>query len=184
VRARDILAPFSETQRTHLTAAMAEVERFLRLTDLRIEVRAPDSVAARACVTAYFRELSTLFDTGYDPDVAGPNDDDDYAPPKGIFLVARLDDLAIGCGGLKKLDAETGEIKRLWASPSVRGLGIGRILLHRLEEWARGAGLKKLCLDTNGTLTAAQALYHAEGYREVAPYNDNPYADYWFAKEL
>ena len=73
-RARDILAPLTSNQRVRLTAAMAEVERLLRIKDICVEVVPPDSPDARACVTAYVRELAALFDTGYDPNVAGPND--------------------------------------------------------------------------------------------------------------
>jgi hypothetical protein len=41
-----------------------------------------------------------------------------------------------------------------------------------------------LCLDTNRTLTEAQALYHKLGYVGIARYNDNLYADHWFEKRL
>ena len=49
---------------------------------------------------------------------------------------------------------------------------------------ARDAGLTKLRLETNRALTEAQALYRAEGYREVAPFNAEPYAHHWFEKRL
>jgi hypothetical protein len=39
-------------------------------------------------------------------------------------------------------------------------------------------------LDTNGALSEAIALYRSAGYREVSPFNDEPYAHHWFQKEL
>src|SRR3546814_19496186 len=44
-------------------------------------------------------------------------------------------------------------------------------------------GLHTLRLDTNRSLAEARALYLRNGYREVAPYNDNHYADHWFQKD-
>ena len=44
--------------------------------------------------------------------------------------------------------------------------------------------MKTLRLDTNRALTEAHALYRSEGYREIARFNDNPYADHWFEKRL
>jgi hypothetical protein len=49
---------------------------------------------------------------------------------------------------------------------------------------AREAGLQRLRLETNRTLHEAQALYRQEGYREVEPFNDEPYADHWFEKPI
>jgi ribosomal protein S18 acetylase RimI-like enzyme len=45
-------------------------------------------------------------------------------------------------------------------------------------------GMLRLRLDTNHTLAEAQALYRSAGYREIARFNDNPYADFWFEKQL
>jgi hypothetical protein len=56
--------------------------------------------------------------------------------------------------------------------------------LRTLEAAARGKGLKTLRLDTNRALIEAHALYRSEGYQEIARFNDNPYADHWFEKQL
>ena len=105
-------------------------------------------------------------------------------PPSGLFVIARLDGEAVGCGGFKRLGKTTGEIKRVWTAPSARGLGIARRVVRTLEAAAREAGLKTLRLDTNRALTEAHALYRKEGYREIARFDDNPYADHWFEKKL
>ena len=81
-------------------------------------------------------------------------------------------------------DRAVGEIKRMWTAPGARGLGIARRMLRALEEKARQAGLTRLQLETNRTLSEAQGLYRKEGYEEVAPFNAEPYAHHWFEKRL
>jgi GNAT superfamily N-acetyltransferase len=72
----------------------------------------------------------------------------------------------------------------MWVGASSRGLGIGKGILHRLEELARERRIPLLRLETNRALTEAQALYTSCGYREVSPFNDEPYAHHWFEKRL
>ena len=109
----------------------------------------------------------------------------DMTPPSGLFVIAQLDGDAVGCGGLKRVDKTTGEIKRVWTAPGARGLGVARRVVRTLEAGGpREKGLKTLRLDTNRALTEAHALYRSEGYREIASFNDNPYADHWFEKRL
>ncbi|MDN5926571.1 MAG: GNAT family N-acetyltransferase, partial [Hyphomicrobiales bacterium] len=98
--------------------------------------------------------------------------------------VARLDGEPVGCGGLKTLDPETGEIKRVWTASSARGIGIAGRIMQRLEELAKEQGFTRLRLDTNRSLTEAQALYRKLGYHEIGRYNDNPYAHHFFEKPL
>ena len=104
--------------------------------------------------------------------------------PGGRFVLARLDGDPVGCGALKRIDGETGEIKRVWVAKSVRGLGVARRVLEKLEAAAREMNLSTLRLDTNKALTEAHALYRKEGYRNVERFNDNPYAHHWFEKRL
>ena len=99
-------------------------------------------------------------------------------------MVAWLDGAPVGCGALKVGKKDTGEVKRMWTAPTARGLGIARRVLRRLEMIAHEAGLTRVRLETNRTLTEAQALYRAEGYQEVKPFNTEPYAHHWFEKRL
>lgn len=107
-----------------------------------------------------------------------------YVPPAGVFLVARLDGSPIGCGGMRMLSPERGEIKHLWIRPAARGTGAGRALLTDLEHRAAGLGATEVVLDTNARLEAAQRLYRTSGYVDIEPYNDNPNATHWFSKRL
>ncbi|MBP2157863.1 MULTISPECIES: MarR family winged helix-turn-helix transcriptional regulator [Asticcacaulis] len=183
-RAQGILAPLDADQRDRLVSAMAEVERLLRAAAITVTVEQPDSPAALACLKAYGAGLAEVFEGGYDASNDGPPDHDDYRQPRGAFLVAWSEGLAVGCGAWKRLDATTAEIKRLWTAGDVRGLGLGRRLLRTLEDLARDAGMTQVQLDTNRVLGAAQALYRSEGYKEIPRYNDSPYAHMWFRKDL
>ncbi len=182
--ARSLVEPLDTRQRERLVAAMAEVERLLQASAVTIGEEAADSRDAQGCIRQYLEELSRRFDTGYDPNTAAPAGAEQFLPPAGAFVIARLDGRAIGCGGVKRPNTAAGEIKRLWIDPAARGMGVGRRILQRLEDIARSWGMTSVRLDTNRVLHEAQALYLAAGYREVARFNDDPYAQQFFAKRL
>lgn len=180
--ARSLLSGLGPSQRERLVRAMADVESLLKAASVTIAAEPEDSQDAVACVAAYYGELAARFEGAFDPGSGG------YAgkPARagGAFLIARLDGRAIGCGGLKRFDASTGEIKRMWIAPEARGLGLARRLLEALEQEAVAARMTRIVLDTNRSLAEAQSLYRKAGYREISPYNDNSYADFWFEKVL
>jgi len=182
--ASSILAPLDATQRDCLVAAMAEVERLLRPADVEVRGEPADSADATWCLGEYFRELAERFETGFDPEKSNSARAEEMTPPAGCFVLARIDGRPIGCGALKRRDDTIGEIKRMWTARSARGRGVARKVLHLLEATAREWGLTTLRLETNRTLTEAQALYRQEGYLEVAPFNQEPYAHHWFEKKL
>ena len=105
-------------------------------------------------------------------------------PPAGLFLVATLHGEPVGCGALKLHNPEPAELKRMWVADAARGLGLGRRLLGELERRAAALGATSIRLETNRALTEAIALYRSAGYREVAAFNDERYADHWFEKQL
>ena len=182
--AASMLEALDEAERGRLAAAMGEVERLIRAASVEVAAEATDSADVRRCLDAYFRELAMRFEGGYDAGKDNSAPANDMTPPSGLFVVARLYGDAVGCGGLKRTDKATGEIKRVWTAPSARGMGVARRVLRALEAAACDMGLKTLRLDTNRTLTEAHALYRKEGFREIARFNHNPYADHWFEKRL
>ncbi len=182
--ARGLLEPLSAVQRERLVEAMTDVERLLLASLVRIDEARPDTPAAVFAATAYYDELGERLRDGFDPGVGGAIRDAAITPPAGLLLVATLRDETVGCGALTFHEDGFAEVKRVWAAPSVRGLGLGRRIMAELEERARAAGVRTLRLDTNGDLTEAIALYRKLGYREVQRYNENPYAQHWFAKDL
>ena len=181
--ARSFLEPLDEHRRARLVEAMTEVERLLTAPLVAIDVLDPDAPAARACLAAYAAELARRFESGFDPR-RNPMPADEVRPPSGLFLVATLHDEPVGCGALKLHGDGPAELARIWVSERVRGLGLGRRLVAELERRAAETGATTVRLDTNGALTEAIALYRSVGYREVEPFNDNPYAHHWFEKPL
>jgi DNA-binding MarR family transcriptional regulator/N-acetylglutamate synthase-like GNAT family acetyltransferase len=177
------IEPLSPSQREALASAMETVERLLLSTEVRLEVQQPTSRDARYCLARYFEELAVRFDTGFDEGRAIPARAEEMTPPRGYFLVASVSGEPVGCGGIK-CHATYGEIKRMWVKGTSRGLGIGKRILHRLEELARERGLPVVRLETNKSLIEAQSLYRRMGYREIPAYNDEPYAHHWFEKRL
>jgi DNA-binding MarR family transcriptional regulator/N-acetylglutamate synthase-like GNAT family acetyltransferase len=182
--AAGLLESLPSTQRVRLVTAMTEVHRLLLVAGLHIDRVDPASRAARWCVDQYFRELDRRFDSGFDPGASLPADDQELVPPRGAFLVAFVDGQALACGAVKTIASGVGSLKRMWVSEAVRGLGVGRRVLGALESEARSLGLTTLRLETNHTLQEAIQLYRSAGYREVAAFNADPYAQHWFEKHL
>jgi DNA-binding MarR family transcriptional regulator/GNAT superfamily N-acetyltransferase len=178
------LEPLSEAERARLVEAMSEVEKLLNLAFTSISVEDPDSPDAKWCLEQYFAELDARFEKGFAAGKSIPADAGDLRPPRGAFLVARLDGRPVGCGAVKATEPGAGSIKRMWVSREVRGTGVGRRLLLALEQEAAGLGMALVRLETNRSLLEAQALYRRNGYREVAAFNDDPYADHWFEKRI
>lgn len=181
--AASLLQRLPETQRATLLSAMGVLEPLLRGSAVRLSVENPDRRAARYCLERYFEELDARFETGFDPARGISAAAVELTPPQGYFVLAMLNGEPVGCGALK-CHASFGEIKRMWVASSARGLGIGKRILLRLEDLARERRLPLLRLETNKTLTEAQSLYRSTGFREVPPFNDEPYAHHWFEKAL
>jgi GNAT superfamily N-acetyltransferase len=112
---------------------------------------------------------------------AGPAE---LSPPGGTFIVGYLDDDPACCGGIKRLDDVTCEIKKMYVVPGLRGRGLARQLLHELERRARALGYAVARLDTGPKQVGARGLYESEGYLEVPDFNGNPVAAFWGEKPL
>ena len=98
-----------------------------------------------------------------------------YAPPRGEILVARAGRAAAGVIALRPaLDETTCEMKRLYVRPAFRAAKLGRRLAEAVVAEGRRIGYRRIVLDTLKDMTAAQALYRALGFTEIAPYYDNP----------
>jgi DNA-binding MarR family transcriptional regulator len=182
--AESILTPLGEAQRQRLVDAMAEVHRLLQAAGVRIERVDPAIESARWCVQQYFSELASRFEAGFDPAQSIPTTDAELRSPLGAFLVASVDGEPVACGGVKLTAPGVGSLKRMWVAGSARGTGLGRRMLLALEAEARELGVTTLRLETNRALAEAISLYRRSGYAQVAPFNADPYADFWFEKRL
>jgi ribosomal protein S18 acetylase RimI-like enzyme len=182
--ARSFLEPLSARQRERLLAAMSDVERLLSAALVELRPTDPAHPDAKACFSRYFAELERRSNSRLDPAtliVAKPHE---LRPPAGLLLLAYFRSEPVGCGAVKHHADGPSEIKRMWVAETARGLGIGRRLLAELEASAARSGVTRTRLETNRTLTEAITLYRSVGYVEVAPFNDQPFADHWFEKRL
>jgi GNAT superfamily N-acetyltransferase len=97
-----------------------------------------------------------------------------FSPPKGLFLIARVDDVAVGIGAFAVIDAGTVELKRIFVADAGRGKGIGRALTTALMEHARLAGHVRAVLDTGFRQVEAISLYESLGFRRILAYYECP----------
>jgi putative acetyltransferase len=112
---------------------------------------------------------------GFDAELASlPGD---YAPPEGRLFLAEYGEQLAGCAALHRSGPQIGEMKRLYLRPAFRGKGLGRVLSEKIIAEARAIGYSKLRLDTvEPVMKDAVAMYRRMGFREVAPYRENPMA--------
>jgi putative acetyltransferase len=126
--------------------------------------------ASRALIGALNAELSATY-----PEPGATHfglDEAEVSGGRGAFLVVCLGGAPVGCGAVRLVDAETGELKRMYVSPDVRGKGVGRRLVAALEDEARALGARRLVLETGTRQTAALALYHATGFDSIPLYGE------------
>jgi len=94
--------------------------------------------------------------------------------PDVTFFSAWDGEVLAGCGAIKHLGPAHGELKSMRAAPDYRGRGVGKAILMRLLDEARGRGYKRVSLETGRPepFHAAQRLYRAHGFRECPPFGD------------
>ena len=182
--AASMLEPLDDAQSERLVDAMRTVERLLTYAEVEIREVDPTHPDARQCFRAYFEELGSRSESGFDPAVSSLAEPHELTPPAGCLLIAYRHDAPVGCGAVKHHPGGLSEIKRLWVSSSARGLGLGRRLLTELEGLAARRGARVARLDTHGALVEAISLYRSSGYREIPAFNDEPFAHHWFEKRL
>jgi DNA-binding MarR family transcriptional regulator/GNAT superfamily N-acetyltransferase len=181
-RAKALLARHSHPE--VLLSAMDLVACALGRGRIGLEEMDPRSDEARYCLGEYYAELGRRFKSGFDVSLSRDPEAEDMIRPRGTFLVAISDGQPIGCVGLKGTGSEIAEIKRLWVSPSARGLGLARRLMDAAENAARSLSIRVLRLDTNRALPEALQLYRRTGWNEIDRFNDDPYPDAFFEKLL
>lgn len=135
----------------------------------------------RERIVALLREYEAGIGTSlcfqnFDAELAGlPGD---YAPPDGLMLLARQAGTPelLGCVAVRAVPGTPGlcEMKRLFVRPAGRGCGLGRMLALAAMAEAGRLGYSRICLDTLPSMTAAQALYRALGFRHTGVANSEP----------
>jgi GNAT superfamily N-acetyltransferase len=100
------------------------------------------------------------------PDDA-PIDAEEFAPPRGLFLLATIDGEPAGCGGWRDLGDGRAEIKRMFTVAAFRNRGVARAVLAELERTAAAAGIREMVLETGAVQPEAIALYQSTGYDPI-----------------
>lgn len=173
--ARSLLDPLTDRQRDRLTEALATADLLVRAATIHLREVDPSDPVAREAVGRYFAEIDRRFPGGFDPGAP------DHT---GTFLLATSGGEPVAYGGVQRISDETAEVKRMWVHEEWRGAGLGARMLRELESLAERLGHRRVVLDTNRTLVEAVAMYRRAGYTEIDRYNENPYAEAWFEKQL
>jgi putative acetyltransferase len=97
-----------------------------------------------------------------------------YSPPNGCLLLADFGGVAGGCVGLRPLQNQACEMKRLFVAPEFRGSGAGRALVLAVMDKARSLRYTSFCLDTLPMMMKAIELYKQLGFTPIEPYYENP----------
>jgi putative acetyltransferase len=148
------------------------------------EANAADAPAIRAIV------VDTLAEYGFGVESEGTDADladvpASYQDRGGIFRVV-VDDagVVVGCGGLYPLAGGVVELRKMYFRPSIRGRGMGRVLLDDLIAEARERKFDRIELETASNLAAAIALYERAGFAETHGAGHSCRCDRTFALNL
>ena len=112
----------------------------------------------------------SLAQQDYDDEIARL--EEKYGQPRGRFYVLYVDGAVGGCIGMKPLDDEHAELKRLYVRPEYRGRKRGEYLVRRILSDAKKEGYSFVRLDTLPALTTALELYKRLGFYEIPAYYD------------
>lgn len=123
----------------------------------------------RALLAHHFAEMTA----GTPPSACHVMPADALADPAIRFFTLRDGSgTLLGCGALKRLAGDHGELKSMRTADAALGLGVGSAMLDHLVAMARASGMTRLSLETGNTATfaAANRLYRREGFEPCGPF--------------
>jgi putative acetyltransferase len=120
-------------------------------------------------VRALIFELDTELAAAYPPEQLHGLTLRSLFEPHVQFFIARIDEAAVGCGGVAFFDGFA-EVKRMYVRKTTRGAGVAQALLAHLEEVTASAGVRVLRLETGVRQPAAIRLYERMGFRPCAAF--------------
>lgn len=133
--------------------------------ELTVAAEPFDSAEAQRLIAALDAHLASRYSADQR---FGPNLRPEHLEPGlGTFVIARADGRAVGCGALRRLDEATAEVKRMYVEPELRGHGVAKEILDRLEAAARVMGTHRLVLETGIYQAEAIGLYRRMGFNPV-----------------
>lgn len=133
-----------------------------------IQSEPPDTAEAKALIEELDAHLNALYrpENRHGLSVAALQDE------SVIFLVARWDGVAVGCGAVKFVNGDYTEVKRMYVTPRWRGRGVARALLTHLERLSHQNGFRVLRLETGIYQPEAVRLYERAGFARCAPFGE------------
>jgi putative acetyltransferase len=136
---------------------------------LRVEQADPTLPVCQQLMSELSGELGAL----YGDDGVGNFSIAQVTVPRSAFVVAWLDEEAVGCGAIRPMaDERVAEVKRMYVRPQMRGKGISRRVLLMLEALARDFDYTTLRLETGLRQPQAMGLYESEGYIRIPCFGD------------
>jgi putative acetyltransferase len=148
------------------------------LQNISIDPERPDTADASALIA----ELEAFLSPQYPPASQHGLSVDQLIKEKVAFFVLRYDGKPAGCGGIQCFGTEYAELKRFFVRPSFRRMGLGKVILRRLEEYVQAQGIPLVRLETGILQREAMNLYEQMGYRPIpafGPYSDDPLSAFY-----
>jgi len=132
---------------------------------IKIAPEDPRSQVVQELLSAFIEDVRRRYHTP--PADIGNFDPNVVSVPRSIFLVARRDNTAVGCGALVPMDDDHVEVKRMYVKPEERGQGVARMILEELERFAREFDYEAMRLETGVNQPESIALYGKGGFYRI-----------------
>jgi putative acetyltransferase len=143
--------------------------------ELGIREADPQGADAIALLDLAAAEARQLYPELSQPNAPAPKNPP--TPPRGVYLIAYVEDKPVAMGAHRPLDSDATEIRRMFVRQEARGLGVARKILAALEDDARKAGFAVLRLETGFRQWPAMRLYEQFGFVRIpafGPYASDP----------
>lgn len=133
----------------------------------------PDDLSAPAIAELLADHLRDMYEQSPPGSVHALDLDEMRKPDITFWSVWSGDELA-GCGALKELDPEHGEIKSMRTAAKFRGKGAGKLILRHIMDEAKAREYKRLSLETGSMsfFDPARRLYQSYGFHYCGPFAD------------
>ena len=97
-----------------------------------------------------------------------------YNAADGGIILCSENDKYLACVAVRRIDAGTAELKRMYVQPAQQHKGIGKHLLEHALILAKNCGYTSIRLDTLNTMIPAMNFYKKHGFYEIPAYYFNP----------
>ena len=173
----------SSLQPGPLQATFGGFYAFVSMT-ITVSPEDPRAPEPQALLTAFVDEIRHRYDAP--PADVGYFDPSVVSVPKSVFLVARVEGRAVGCGALVPFEDDVVEIKRMFVLPQERGHGIAKKILDRLQSLAQEFDYDRIRLETGTKQPESIALYGKSGFYRVPnfPPFENDHTAVCFEKRI